>query len=152
MYARGLAAPQDYAEATKWYRAAAEQGYPVAQFNLGQRYAKGQGVRQDNVEAVKWFRKAAKQGDAPAQFTLGFAYMAGEGVPKDYVQAYMWLKLAVAGGFEKATEICDDLNRWMTPAQVSEAQVRMPRGIRKPLSSSHLHSGRSRETGRNLTN
>jgi len=74
---------------------------------------------------VKWFRKAAKQGDAPAQFTLGFAYMAGEGVPKDYVQAYMWLKLAVAGGFEKATEICDGLNRLMTPAQISEAQERI---------------------------
>lgn len=42
---------QDDAEAVRWYRLAAEQGYPAAQTNLGVMYAKGDGVLQDNVQA-----------------------------------------------------------------------------------------------------
>ena len=65
-YATGEGVRQDYAEAVKWYRKAAEQGYAKSQFNLGLCYVKGEGVRQDYAEAVKWFRKAAEQGDADA--------------------------------------------------------------------------------------
>jgi TPR repeat protein len=35
MYLNGMGVLQDYAEAVKWYRLAAEQGNPNAQFNLG---------------------------------------------------------------------------------------------------------------------
>jgi len=45
-----------------WYRKAAEQEYPVAQYNLGVRYDNGQGVPQDYKQAVYWFSKAAEQG------------------------------------------------------------------------------------------
>jgi TPR repeat protein len=45
--------PQDYAEAVKWWRLAAEQGLASAQTNLGAAYVRGEGVRQDYAEAVK---------------------------------------------------------------------------------------------------
>ena len=51
MYAKGQGVPQDYAEAVKWYRLAADQGIPTAQNNLGFMYAKGEGVPQDYSEA-----------------------------------------------------------------------------------------------------
>ena len=35
MYATGEGVPQDDAEAVRWYRLAAEQGYASAQYNLG---------------------------------------------------------------------------------------------------------------------
>ena len=35
MYAQGRGMPQDFGEAAKWYRKAAEQGDALAQFNLG---------------------------------------------------------------------------------------------------------------------
>ena len=38
---------QDYAEALKWYRLAAEQGDAASQDNLGKMYASGEGVPQD---------------------------------------------------------------------------------------------------------
>ena len=38
--------PQDYKEAVKWFRLAAEQGLAEAQYNLGNRYHNGQGVPQ----------------------------------------------------------------------------------------------------------
>jgi len=52
MYYAGQGVPQDSAEAVKWYRKAAEQGLPSAQFNLGLMYDKRQGVPQNFVEAV----------------------------------------------------------------------------------------------------
>ncbi|MFG6083666.1 hypothetical protein ACEUZ9_005388 [Paracoccus litorisediminis] len=44
------------------WRAAAEQGEQVAQYNLGLRYANGRGVSRDDAEAVKWYRAVAGQG------------------------------------------------------------------------------------------
>ena len=51
--------PQDYAEAVKGYRKAADQGDAEAQLNLGVSYASGQGVPQDYVEAHKWSNLSA---------------------------------------------------------------------------------------------
>ena len=49
-YGKGV--EQDYAEAVKWYRLAAEQGTADAQNNLGYAYYYGNGVEQDYAEAV----------------------------------------------------------------------------------------------------
>ena len=57
---------QDYAEAVKWYRLAAAQGFAPAQANLGVMYAKGQGVPMDDVRAHMWFNLAAVKGDTSA--------------------------------------------------------------------------------------
>ena len=48
----GYGVPQDYAEAVKWYRLAAEQGYARAQYNLGVMYDNGRGVLKTSKEAV----------------------------------------------------------------------------------------------------
>ena len=65
---------QDYAEALRWFRKAAEQGNADAPNNLGAMYYNGYGVRQDYAEAVKWYRQAADQGNADAQNNLGAMY------------------------------------------------------------------------------
>ena len=46
MYGNGKGVPQDYAEAVKWYRKAAEQGDALAQVNMGIVYHKGQVYRR----------------------------------------------------------------------------------------------------------
>jgi uncharacterized protein len=71
MYAQGHGVAQDYKEAMKWYRLAADQGFAKAQFNLGDIYDQGHGVAQDYKEAVKWYQLAAEQGLADAQYNLG---------------------------------------------------------------------------------
>ncbi len=73
-YARGQGVPQNYAEAVKWYRLAADQGNAFAQYNLGLMYANGEGVPQNYAEALKWYRLAADQGNAFAQINLGVMY------------------------------------------------------------------------------
>ena len=41
MYANGHGVPQDYAEALKWYRLAADQGHANALLKLGLVYGQG---------------------------------------------------------------------------------------------------------------
>ena len=125
-YAKGEGVPQDYAEAAKWYRKAAEQGVTLAQHNLSAMYAKGQGVEQDHAEAEKWYRKAtgqvdaeaqvsqqyseeaarqrksAEQGNLGAQYNLGLKYEKGRGVPQDYAEAVKWYGKAAERGYAGA--------------------------------------------------
>ena len=60
----GIYIVENKGEAIKWYRKAAEQGDPDAQFHLGLCYDEGCGVPENKAEAIKWFQKAAEQGHA----------------------------------------------------------------------------------------
>lgn len=99
-YYNGYGVPKNDAEAVKWYRKAADQGYASAQSNLGVMYAKGEGVAENDAEAVKWYRLAAEQGNAIAQFNLGRMYAYGEGVARDIVTAQNWWSKAVSSDDE----------------------------------------------------
>ena len=61
---------KDYAEAARWYRAAAEQGDAFAQASLGILYRFGKGVPQDVVEAYMWLYLAASQPTAGAEESI----------------------------------------------------------------------------------
>ena len=71
--------PQSDALAVGWYRKAADQGHPSAQFQLGCMYQQGRGtLPQSDALAVEWYRRAADQGYAPAQCSLGWMYEVSE--------------------------------------------------------------------------
>jgi TPR repeat protein len=61
-YFVGIETPQNYDEAAKWYRRAANQGDTEAQFRLGSMYYFGQGVPKSIVLAEMWFILSAGQG------------------------------------------------------------------------------------------
>jgi TPR repeat protein len=83
-----LAVDQDYAEAVRLYRAAADLGHATAMLNLGGMYDNGQGVHQeDDAEAACWYRKAADLGHAGAMRNLGVMYANGRGVRQDDAEA-----------------------------------------------------------------
>ena len=54
MFQQGDGMPANPAEAAKWYRRAAEQGYAPAQRELGIEYFAGRGVPQDDIAAYVW--------------------------------------------------------------------------------------------------
>lgn len=54
IYYSGQGVRQDYAEAAKWWRIAAEGGDSSAQLSLAGMYQKGKGVKQDFAEAAFW--------------------------------------------------------------------------------------------------
>jgi hypothetical protein len=101
-YFEGKGVPQDYTEAAKWLRKAAEQGNALAQVGLGSMYYQGIGVPQDYTKAAKWFHRAAEQGNADAQVELGHMYYLGIGVPLDYTKAAEWFRKAAKQGYTKA--------------------------------------------------
>lgn len=116
--------PRDYAEAVRWYRSGAEQGFAAAQTNLGEMYVMGLGVMQDYAEAVRWYRAAAEQGELFAQVNLGGMYGNGRGVPQDYVTAHMWLNIAARSGIRSFVDAREIVASSMTPTDISEAQRR----------------------------
>ena len=115
---------ENHAEAARWYRKAAVQGFAMAQHNLGAMCLDGRGVRKDVVEAAKWFRKAADQGFDWSQYILGQMYEDGVTVPKDVVEAYKWFLLAGKGGNDTPKEDIALLEKRLTAAQRAEGQKR----------------------------
>ena len=113
---------EDYATALREWKPLAEQGYALAQNNLGVMYEKGQGVSQNYKTAVKWYTLAAEQGYALAQFNLGVMYDKGEGVIQDYVRTHMWGNLGASNGNENGAKLRDLVAKKMTPADISKAQ------------------------------
>ena len=53
MYYTGQGVRLDNDRALEWYRKAAEQGNPDAQYRLGRLYDKGLSVRQDYAKALE---------------------------------------------------------------------------------------------------
>jgi TPR repeat protein len=131
MYEGGLGVPQDFAEAIRWYRKAAEQGDAGALNSLGGMYRKGVGVPQDFAKAIHWYRKAAEQGNVDAQSVLGEMYFNGQGAPRDFVQAYMWVNVAAVGGNKRVAQFRDSLEYKMTAEQLAEAQKRAAAWVSK---------------------
>ena len=95
-FGRGVS--QDYVEAARLYRLAAEQGHARAQCDLGLMFDCGLGVKQDKAEAVRLYRLAAEQGHAKAQLLLGLGFDYGRGVKQDYVEAARLYRLAAEQG------------------------------------------------------
>ena len=97
----GAGVPQDYAEAARWFRRAADQGHARAQFNLGFMYHKARsaaGLRRGRP-LVSQSRRPWK---ADAQEYLAYMYYTGQGVPQDYAEAARWYREAADQGIANA--------------------------------------------------
>ena len=80
MYDTGDGVPENGAEAVKWYRKAAEQGYAAAQFELGLMYESGIGVPENNIGAYAWWSMAKTQGHPNA--AIGIEELKTEMTPQ----------------------------------------------------------------------
>jgi hypothetical protein len=82
----------------------AEQGYALAQANLGAFYLINQGgLAKNEREAARLFKLAADQGYAPAQLPLGLLYLNGQGgLTKNEREAARLFKLAADQGYAPA--------------------------------------------------
>lgn len=49
-----------FKDAGKWFRSAANDGYPLSMYMLAVMHANGQGVLQSNYVAIEWYSKAGK--------------------------------------------------------------------------------------------
>jgi len=67
----GGGVPQSNAQAAKWWRRAAESGYPPAQLELGLLHLHGRGVAQSTAKAAMWLQRASSGGLKEAHYHLG---------------------------------------------------------------------------------
>lgn len=67
IYHQGDGVRQDFREALRWFRLAADQGNTDAQTSLGLMYEDGEGVPKDYVQAHMWYNLASAGGDASAK-------------------------------------------------------------------------------------
>lgn len=82
--------------------ATAEEGDPVAQFNLGVVYDNrwteiGHSAGDSHKEALKWLRRAARQGLARAQSRLAEMYAGQPNTPARDIKACAWFLFAIEG-------------------------------------------------------
>lgn len=124
VYYEGAGVPQDYDEAVKWFRLAADQGSVESQHMLGVMYDRGDGMPQDYSEATRWYREAADQGYGPAQYDLGSQYASGDGVPQNFSEAYVWFSLAASSGNEMARKDRDTMAAKLSKDKIAQAQQR----------------------------
>ena len=82
----------------------AEQGYPLAECQVGYFYAQGLGVERDLDRALLWTRRAAEHGDRDGQFNLGCFYEEGTALARDMEQAVLWYQRAARQGHTEAAE------------------------------------------------
>lgn len=87
----------------------AQQGYPLAECQVGYFYSEGLGVPKDMEQALYWTRRAAEHGDWDAQYNLGEYCESGTGVPKDLEQARHWYYQAALQNHGLALEKCRQL-------------------------------------------
>ena len=97
VYENGSGVLQDYVEAAKFYRQAAEQGHAMARNNLGWLYKKGLGVSANWTEALKWFQKSAEQGEPLGEENLAWLYAQGsrDEFDPNYGLAETWMRKTV---------------------------------------------------------
>jgi TPR repeat protein len=69
----------------KYFRAAAELGDAIGQFNYGVCCYRGEGICIGFVEAFEYFKESSNQNYPPGQLAVGFCRYFGRGIPCDKV-------------------------------------------------------------------
>lgn len=99
-YFSGTGVTQNYADARKWYEAAANHQDTEAQYKLAEMYYKGLGMpKPSHPMAAEWLEKAANGGHNDAEAILGYLYEKGDVVNQDYVSSAYWYGRAAGGKY-----------------------------------------------------
>ena len=89
---------KSYAEAYKWFDAAARQGNPDGINGVGCCYKNGFAVEKNEEYAVQLFAKAADKGSEKALYNLAMAYYTGRGIEKEWEKAFSLFKKLAENG------------------------------------------------------
>ncbi len=97
---------RQYRKCFEGHLALAEQGYPLAECQVGYFYYEGLGVEKDLAKAVRWTRRAADHGDRDGQYNLAWFHEDGIGVERDLEQAVFWYRKVALQNHDLAIEKC----------------------------------------------
>ena len=115
---------QQYEKCFEGHLALAEQGYPLAECQIGYFYYDGLGVEKDLEKAVWWTRRAADHGDRDGQCNLAWFYEDGIGVEQDLEQAAFWYRRAALQDHDLAIDKCRELGISLEAGTVDREAMR----------------------------
>lgn len=118
---------QQYEKCFEGHLVLAEQGYPLAECQIGYFYYDGLGVEKDLAKAVWWTRRAADHGDRDGQCNLAWFYEDGIGVEQDMEQAAFWYRKAALQEHDLAIDKCKGLGISL------DDEIKDREGLRKVL-------------------
>lgn len=131
LLARGLGVKRDQAAAAKWYREAALQGIPEAEFQYALLLLEGIHFPKDRAEALRLMRKAANAGNRLAQFNAAQMIVQEKKGSAGLTEALPYFRKAAEAGLPDAQYALsqlilngaaglapdeDEAVRWMTAA------------------------------------
>ena len=133
LYGFGIHLPKDVAKARELLRYALDRGEAEAGFylwtlSLAQRTTSRYSTAPQPTDDIAACYKAAELGHPMCQRIVAVAQGLGEGLPQDDVAAYMWFNLAAANAEaddetrEIASKLRERMRRFLSPAQIAEAQ------------------------------
>ncbi|MBR6707562.1 MAG: sel1 repeat family protein [Clostridia bacterium] len=100
---------QNYREAVRWYRYAANQGHTTAMVNLAEAYFYGKGVEKDAQAAFAFTLRAAEGNDPLGMLNAGKCLENGWGTEKNAAEAAKWYARAANAGNREAAARRDAL-------------------------------------------
>lgn len=100
---------QQYGKCFEGHLVLAEQGYPLAECQVGYFYYDGLGVEKNLDKAVWWTRRAADHGDRDGQCNLAWFYEDAIGVERDMEQDAFWYRQAALQDHDLAIDKCKEL-------------------------------------------
>lgn len=115
---------QQYEKCFEGHMSLAEQGYPLAECQIGYFYSEGLGVEKDLKKAVYWTRRAADHGDRDGQYNLASFCEEAVGTERDTEQAHFWYKMAAKQGHTLAIEKCRELGIDLSAAELDREEAR----------------------------
>ena len=86
----------EYKASNKWYLESAQNGHPLAQYELGQNMMAGKGCEVDRDSGLKWLRAAAISGHPYAQEDLAMSTINDNDSDVDVERAMYWLRKAAS--------------------------------------------------------
>lgn len=115
---------QQYEKCFEGHSALAQQGYPLAECQIGYFYYDGLGVEKNLEKAVYWTRRAADHGDRDGQCNLAWFYEDAVGVERDMEQAIFWYRKAALQKHDLAIEKCRKLGVDLSAPAVDREALR----------------------------
>lgn len=96
---------QDYSQAAKYLKLAADQNVPMAQHLMSLLHLRGQGVALNMYEALRYGTSAADNGIHESMYNAAMLSVRRPGAQmQDYINAYKWFTILAANGYPGAAE------------------------------------------------
>ena len=102
-------APTDLVDAVSWFRRAARQGLPFAQWNLARCLFHGIGCVVDTDEAIRWYKRSSEGGCGQAAKDLGYIMANSDNDQRDLKVAYLYFFLGWMRGSSEAGDALDEV-------------------------------------------